>query len=224
MDELERLPDEDQLADRGRQLVAHAVGGTRAPLSLRQRLEDDRAAAARPRRRAGVPAWAAGLLAAVAVVAVAVVLLAGGSDGAGGPTVVGVADVAAAPPTAAAPRPTGYGYVDVRVGTVRFPDWTELQWPATGQRTDRVAGRMVRTVIYTAPDGTRAGYSIVAGPALAAPAGREHRVRGRVYRVLTVHGDRVVTWERDGHTCVLRAPAEVPASRLVQLAAWHELT
>jgi hypothetical protein len=29
-----------------------------------------------------------------------------------------------------------------------------------------------------------------------------------------------VTWERNGHTCVMTAPASVPTSRLLELAAW----
>src|SRR4051794_11188144 len=80
MDELERLPDEDELAERGRLLVAGAVARTRAPLALRERLEDDRASAAgRPRtRRRPLLAAALGALAAAVLVGA---LVLGGSGG-----------------------------------------------------------------------------------------------------------------------------------------------
>jgi hypothetical protein len=34
-------------------------------------------------------------------------------------------------------------------------------------------------------------------------------------------GRRVVTWERNGHTCVLSAPLAVPEQKLLDLAAWQ---
>ena len=218
MDDLERLPDEDELAERGRLLIAAAVAQTRAPLALRERLEADRAAPARPRRRLRPFAWAAGALAAVALVAV----LATAGGGGGDPSVLAVARAATAAPTAPAPRAAPGGYLTMRVGDVRFPDWRALRWPATGRRTDRVDGRTVQTVVYTARDGTVARYSVVDGAALDVPAtARERRVDGTTYRVLETDGDRIVTWERGGRTCVLRAPDSVPEARLVGLAAWE---
>jgi len=222
MDELERLPDEDELAERGRLLVAGAVARTRAPLALRERLEDDRASAAgRPRTRRR-PLLAAALGALAAAVLVGALVLGGSGGPAPRTSVVAVARAAAAPPTGGAPQATGDGFVAVRVGDVRFPDWGKLSWPATGRRTDVVGGREVRTVSYAAPDGTRAGYSVVAGPPLRAPRSlRGWTVRGTTYHVMRMGGDRVVVWERGGHTCVLRAPASVTEARLVKLAAWE---
>jgi hypothetical protein len=222
MDELKRLRDEDELAEQGRRLIAGAVAQTRAPLSLRERLEADRAAAASPRlRRRWRPlAWAAGAVAAVGLVAVLVV--GGGGSSSSAPSVFAVAAAGAATPTAGAPRQVAGGYVAAQVGGVRFPDWRALSWPATGQRTDHVGARTVRTVTYTAPDGTAARYSVVDGPPLPVPGGgRTTSVDGETYHVLVAGGDRIVTWRRGGRTCVLRAPKVVPEGRLVSLAAWE---
>ncbi len=38
--------------------------------------------------------------------------------------------------------------------------------------------------------------------------------------VATISGATVVTWERDGHSCVM-ASAQVPAASLVRLASWR---
>jgi hypothetical protein len=226
MDELEPLPDEDELAERGRLIVARAVAETRAPHGLRERLAEQAAAPARGslRPRAGrlsrlrVFGWAAGALAVVALLAV---LASSGGEPSGGPTVLAIAKATAGDAQGAAPRPVAGGFVDARVGDVRFPDWTDLSWPATGQRRDRVGGRDVRTVFYAAPDGTTAAYAVVAGPPLEVPdAAREHRVRGTTYRVLDADDDRIVTWEAGGRTCVLRAPASVPEDVLLSLASW----
>lgn len=219
--ELEPLPNEDALAARGRLLIADAVAATRAPLALRERLEAQRTAAPAPRRRLAIFGLAAAGLAAIVLAAV---LVTGGGSGSspGGPAVLAVAQVAGRAPTGPAPRPTGDGFVDARVAPVRFPDWRRLAWPARGQRTDVVAGRRVRTVFYTAPDGTTAGYAIVAGAPLAVPEGARMRtVGGTTYAVLETDGDRVVTWRQGGRTCVLRAPSSVPEDRLLQLAAWE---
>jgi hypothetical protein len=220
MDELERLPDEDELAERGRLLIASAVARAEAPHGLRERLATQAAAPAWTRRRLRPFAWAAGALAVVALLAV--VVPGGGGPSERAPTVLAVAKATVAGPAAAAPRPVAGGFVDARMGAVRFPDWTELRWPATGRRTDRVGDRAVQTVFYAAPDGATAAYAVVEGPALEPPdTGRERRAWGTTYRILEADGDRIVTWERAGHTCVLRAPAGVPEERLLGLAAWE---
>jgi hypothetical protein len=33
-------------------------------------------------------------------------------------------------------------------------------------------------------------------------------------------GQRIVVWNRAGHTCVMSAPEVVPEERLIDLAAW----
>src|SRR5579872_7515156 len=59
-------------------------------------------------------------------------------------------------------------------------------WRAVGARTDTVGGRVVTTVLYADRRGRRIGYSIVAGSALAIPAGNAMVVRrGRGFHVLS---------------------------------------
>src|SRR5215217_8377623 len=120
-DALPPLPDEDALAERGRLLVAGAVAETDAPLSLRERIEADRAALGRRpgglrARRLRPFAWAAGALAAIVLVAV---LVAGGNGGPSkGPSVLAVAKATEAGPSAGAPRADGRGFVDAKVPPV----------------------------------------------------------------------------------------------------------
>ena len=77
---------------------------------------------------------------------------------AGGPAVDDVLAVAARPATAPAALDRGFE-------GVRFPRYEK--WRATGERTDVVDGRSVRTVFY-ARGGRVIAYAIVAGPALSA--------------------------------------------------------
>ena len=87
-------------------------------------------------------------------------------------------------------------------------------WTPTGTRTDSLHGRRAATVFYAAPDGTRVAYTIVGGKTLAGTPSWEHAVR-------TEHRDGrwIVTWERDGKTCVLTAPDRFAVQRLELRAA-----
>ena len=91
---------------------------------------------------------------------------------------------------------------------VRFP--TYEKWRATGERSDVIEGRRVRTVYYRAGDGRLIAYAIVAGPALSDEALRS--VRGD-------DGVVAVTWTRHGRTCVI-ASVGVGARDLARLAVW----
>jgi hypothetical protein len=42
---------------------------------------------------------------------------------------------------------------------------------------------------------------------------------GKTYHVARANGRTTVTWEQQGHTCVIAAPAVVPSTKLVDLAA-----
>ena len=142
-----------------------------------EELETEQPALAR--RRPWRPAAA---LALAAVMAAFVVLLA-----AGGPAVEQVLAVAARPATAPAALDRGFE-------GVRFPRYEK--WRATGERTDVVDGRSVRTVFYEGRDGRVIAYAIVAGPALSAE---------EALRVVRDDGVVAVTWTRDGRTCVIAA-------------------
>src|SRR3954453_8329671 len=88
-------PQERELADRGRELVAAAVAETRAPLALRERIEAQRERGRPAARRRGL--GLGGSLAAVAAAAaVAIAISVGGSPA---PSVLATVQLAARGPT-----------------------------------------------------------------------------------------------------------------------------
>jgi hypothetical protein len=226
-DENDKPLTEEELARarEGEALIAAAVADVRAPQSLRETIERDRERAA---ARARAPFWrrhrwilaTAGAAAAVLVV-VAVTLQTGGSTTE--PSLNNVVAAARLEPTKAAPRPVGGTppNVGAKVDNLVFPDWQEsFGWRAVGRRDDTLSGRPVTTVFYRNGEGARLGYAVVSGDALgAAPPGRKVTRKGKSYHVARAGTRTIVTWEQQGHTCVIEAPAAVPATRLVELAA-----
>jgi hypothetical protein len=214
-------PLDEELAERGRALIAAAVAETAAPLALRERIEADRARAAKPARsrrlRALLPA---GALVAAAVVAV--VLVVGGGSGA--PSVLATASLATGGPVLPAPaEDTSNGAVlKASMQGVPFPYWGDsFQWEAVGARDDKIKDRKAKTVFYDNPKGARAAYTILGGDTIDAPSGAyEKDMNGVKLFTTTDNGRRIVTWTRNGHTCVLSAPLAVPEDKLLALAAW----
>jgi len=217
-------PLDDELAERGRALIAAAVAETMAPLALRERIEADRARAARPggaRRSRGllgklVPA--AGLVAAVVV---ALVLVLGGSNA---PSVLATASLATRGPVLPAPAEdeSNDKVLKASLEGTPFPYWGDsFQWEAVGARDDKIKDRAAKTVYYQNPKGVRAAYTILGGGTIDAPSGAREMTKNGVELSITVKdGRRIVTWTRNGHTCVLSAPVAVPQDKLLQLAAW----
>ncbi len=83
-----------------------------------------------------------------------------------------------------------------------------------------VQDRATRTVFYRKGT-TRIAYTIVAGDALPEPAdGVATRREGIALRSLRRDGRNVVTWRRQGHTCVLSG-AGVSQEALLELASWQ---
>ena len=78
-------------------------------------------------------------------------------------------------------------------------------------------GRNAATVYYR--HGEEIAYTIVGAPTLEAPVARVSVVNGTLLRTVRMDGRLVVTWQRDGHTCVLSGVG-VPASTLQRLAAY----
>jgi hypothetical protein len=214
---------DEQLAERGRALIAAAVAETQAPLALRERIEADReravarGAGARRRRLRGLLLPAGGLVAALVV---AVVVIAGGG---GAPSVLATASLAARGPVLPAPaEDKANNLLKSSVEGVPFPYWGELKWESTGARDDKIDGRDARTVYYDNPKGVRAAYTILGGDAIDPPSDAAKRTdKGVQLFVVEDKGRRVVTWERNGHTCVLSAPLAVPEQKLLDLAAWQ---
>jgi hypothetical protein len=105
---------------------------------------------------------------------------------------------------------------------VPFPYWGDsFQWEAVGARDDKIEDRSAKTVYYDNPKGARAAYTILGGDTIKAPSGaRKQTKNGIKLWIAEDHGRRIVTWTRNGHTCVLSAPLAVPEQKLLQLASW----
>ncbi len=191
-----------------------APAGLQADIVLRA----EGLAARRRRRRALL---GGGALAAAAAAVVTALVLSAGS--AADPTVLDAAALAERGPAAPAPARDA---ADPRalardVEGVAFPAWSgPLPWRPSGQRTDRLAGRLAGTVFYVGPRRARLAYTIVGGPALAWPEGARRARRNGVEVYLTRSGGSVVaTWRQRGHQCVISAPGSVPDRAMLALAS-----
>lgn len=206
-----------------------------APPALRAQLEAQIAAAERDQRHQRTPRgfpWrrdpgrparprigfvVPGLAAAAAAAAVVLVIAVSGGSTPTGPSIQRAADVALQAPTSGAPAQTG-DRLDVSSAGIAFPYWqATVGWRAVGTRVDTIHGRRVVTVFYAAAKHGRVGYSIVGGAPLTVPSGQAINRNGITFTVLNRGRATVVTWERDGHTCVLASHTAGP-QRLIGLA------
>ena len=217
-------PIDEQLAERGRALIAAAVAETRAPLGLRERIDADRSRAVSRgarvrRRRLRVLLLPAGGLAAALVVAIIVV-----SGGGGAPSVVATAALATRGPVLPAPAEdkSNGAVLKASIEGVPFPYWDDsFQWKAVGARDDKIEDREARTVYYESAKGVQAAYTILGGDAVDHPSdARKETQNGVVLWVTSDSGRRIVTWQRGDHTCVLSAPMAIPEQKLLDLASW----
>lgn len=200
--------------------IRAAAQTVQAPEALRGRIEAQRAPKARRpalrTRRLGPVLGFAG--AGVAVIVVALVLAFGGSAA---PTFSQAAAAALNAPSGPAPAedPHHRGLLEASVDGVRFPQWEyAFRWYPSGTRHDDLGGRPATTVYYDR-GAARIGYTIVSGRGLDVPKNaRVVRHDGVDYAVLRRGGATVVTWRRNGHTCVL-AGTGVPTPRLLALAS-----
>jgi hypothetical protein len=184
-------------------LLRQAGVSTRAPEGLRAQLGALRERPAKRRRAtgsAGLQAWGLGLAGLTAVAAAALVItLSGGATTA--PSLAQVAALSGRGPAGPAPGPlpsASTTLLTAAVGKLHFPNWqAQGGWRSTGERTDTIGGRTVRTVFYM-HGGERLAYSIVASPVVSgSPVGNSS------YTVVQ-NGARVtVVWTDRGHTCEL---------------------
>ena len=218
-------PLDDELAERGRALIAAAVAETMAPLALRERIEADRSRAGGRGRAKGSRGLLGKLVPAGGLVAAAVVALVLVLGGSSAPSVLATASLATRGPVLPAPAEDGSNEAVLKASMegVPFPYWGEsFQWKAVGARDDKIEDRSAKTVYYENPKGVRAAYTILGGDTIDAPSGASEKdMNGVKLFITTDKGRRIVTWTRDGHTCVLSAPVSVPESKLLQLAAWN---
>ena len=200
-----------------------AVGALRGlevqtPVGLRARVQAQGAAPRPLVRRPRLAFGGALAAAAAAAVLLAVVLL---PAGAGGPTVVQAAQLSRLPATASVQvAPSNPKLLAASVEGVPFPDWTkEFGWRPAGARSDRLDGRDTRTVFYE-HHGKRLAYTIIAGDGIGPPTGfRASNVNGVSLHSTSDQGRRIVTWWRNGRTCVLSGSG-VSDAELLKLASW----
>jgi hypothetical protein len=211
---------ERELAERGRALIVAAVAETSAPLALRERIERDRERA-RPVVRRRWLGLGASFAAVAAAAATAIVISLGGTAA---PGVLATVELAGKGPALPAPKHDAAhpALLKAQIDGLPFPDWNaQFKWRASGARRDEIKGRDATTVYYDGATGARLAYTILGGAPIAPPDGaRTVNLRGTTLHVMNRGDQRIVVWDRAGHTCVMTAPAAVPEERLLDLAAW----
>jgi hypothetical protein len=196
----QKIPEREQ---RVVDLLTLARVSTRAPEGLRAQvaaLRERPASRRRATRPTGLRPWRLSLAGVTAIVVAALVItVSGGSSPA--PRLAQVAALSGRGPAGPAPGPlpsASTTLLTAAVGNLHFPNWQgQGGWRSSGERTDTIGGRTVRTVFYT-HGGRRLAYSIVASPVVSgSPAANSP------YAVLQ-DGSRVtVVWTDRDHTCEL---------------------
>ena len=208
-----RALDDIVAPDRLRMAVAEAVADAERAQAPRRSSWLLRRGALHFARAVAVP------LVIVIVLAFAAQRIIAPNGGTATPSARDAATVALRQPTTPAPAVTGGGEtLAAHAGPIAFPTWTRAGWHAVGARTDTVAGHELRTVFYADAAGQRIGYAI-ADAQLPVAGGQLVVRRGARLRVLDRGATSVVTWRRDGRTCVL-AGRGVPVGRLLTLASY----
>ena len=222
--ELQRSPAlTSALAEQQRAVSLLRAIDTPAPDSLRQWLEsqtEERQTEERPaKRRRGwaMPRFAFPAALGVAAAAIAAAVVIAVSGGSSSPTLGQAAHAALAASTMPAPTESGAMTLDVSAGGIPFPYWGHtVGWKATGARSDSIGGRRAVTVFYEAR-GRRVGYTIVTGPPVQVKGGVTVTTHGTPYTFMRAGSARLVTWVRNGHTCVI-AGHGVTYAKLLRLA------
>jgi hypothetical protein len=208
------------LAEQRRVVELTAAVDVGAPVTLHRQIEGMLAPARRKRRLTALRVgFATAALATITAGALAVGLFGGGSSGL---SVQRTATLTLSPATMPAPAESraNRAQLAAAVGSVPFPYWKErFGWRSSGARTDEIAGHSITTVFYTDATGHRIGYAIASGSAPVTHGGSVVRRWGVSYRVLSQKRATVVTWQRDGHLCVV-AGHDVSARTLLNLASW----
>jgi hypothetical protein len=209
-----------ELPERHRRVVHALEAGPRAPEPLHRRIEALQAERAGRSRAVRLrPLAAAAAAAAVVAIALAVVL---SLSGPGGPSVVEAAELSQRPSTRPGPavNPDTPALLRHSFAGVTLPAWArEFRWHVDGTRSDELAGRETSTVFYTHTH-HRIGYTVVSGAPIEPPDDAETlNARGVVLHRFRRGRIDVVTFERNGRTCVLAGDVHDP-NTLVKLASW----
>lgn len=210
-------PDGDAIADQ----IQAASATVLAPHDLRRRIDRERRLALR-RRGLRVRRVARAAAAVTAACAVAIAVFAADLRS-GDPSLADAARVALRAPTSTLPAGSREGPA-LRAPTIDGVAFSNFEYRtgnlrAIGVRQDRSRGRQVVIVSYADGGGGRIAYGIVAAPALDVPAAaRRVTYRGMHFAVLHSGTATVVTWRRQGHTCIL-ASREASQARLLGIGA-----
>jgi hypothetical protein len=194
-----------------------------APASLRARV-DELTGTSAPQR---TPRWRRAFVlpgaTAIAAAAAAVVILVGG--GTAVPTVPATARLAVASATLPSPAadPNDASQLALRGAGISFPVWDRQGWITDGARTDTVGGRQITTVFYKSPTGKRIGYAISNGAPLSGTQGESATRYGVTFTMQRTGDVNLITWVRNGHTCVI-AGHGVSYATLLRLASADERT
>jgi hypothetical protein len=198
-----------ELSERHRRVVtALQAGGPEVPQSL---LRQAFAVEARPRPRLSArPALAGAVALAMAIAAIAVLSL-------NGPNGVSTMDAALL-----SPLPAEHATPARSFAGVSYPDWSSaFGWRKQGQRTDELGGRRTTTAFYRHTH-HRIGYTVISGRPIDPPDGADVvTVNGVELHRFRLGEQDVVTFVRNGHTCVLSGKVH-RASTLVKLASSEE--
>jgi hypothetical protein len=190
-----------------------------APAGLRARVNAERStpSPAVRRRRFQIGFAIAGAMAAVALATVLVL-----PSGTGGPTISEAAKLNVLPATEPAPPPNPAEPVLLEASAegLPYPNLEgEFGWSSAGQRQDEIEGRQATTVFYER-GGKRIGYTILSGEGIKAPGDTaKTQIDDVTFSSFADGGQEIVTWWRDGHTCVMSGEGVSP-KELVALASW----
>lgn len=192
-----------------------------APARVRTKVAAERARVQREPAKGWRP-WivATGATAAAGVIVALALSLSGGGPGA--PTLDQAAALTVEDPTQPAPKPVPAvpSLLAIQESGLPYPNWSrKLGWKPVGSRRDDINERGTTTVYYDKA-GKRVGYTIVSGKALSVPSDAKRFTRDGIDMASYIEeGRMVVTWERDGHTCVISGVG-VPQPVLVKLVTW----
>jgi hypothetical protein len=189
-----------------RVVTALQAGGPGVPQSL---LRQALAVEARPRPSVR-PALAGAVALAMTLVVIAVLAL----NGPSGVSAMDAALLSPLPAERATQAPSFEG--------VSYPDWSRaFGWRKAGQRTDELGGRRTTTAFYRHTH-HRIGYTVISGRPIDPPDGADVvTVNDTELHRFRLGEQDVVTFIRNGHTCVLSGKVH-RASTLVKLAASEE--
>jgi hypothetical protein len=218
--QIEHSPELATALERQRSAIAALRGlDLEAPVALRNRIESERERPSARLRRKRL-SIAGGLAAATAAAVLFAVLVL--PSNAGGPSVVEAAQLSDLPATQASVPvdPANPKLLAAAGDGVPFPNLAAMfGWRQAGARSDELDGRDTKTVFYER-DGKRIGYTIVSGNAIAWPKdARKTNVNGVLLRSTADGPRQIVTWLRDGRTCVMSGKG-VSDAELSELASW----